>query len=77
MMDNEQINWLDRVGQVNWLTELAGNLSSGDWPGTPEEIVEYYIEAVTNDPEEEMPEWFDGHDDALLIRLIKECQEVG
>jgi len=59
----------DRVEQVNWLRELAGNIAANLGDGTAEELVEY---ALSDEGREswgiEIPEWFDDHDRGLLVQ---------
>ncbi len=70
--EKRQIDMLeDRVGQVNWIRQIAGDLKSTNNEGTGREIVEYWLEQCTEqgDPP---PEWFDNHDKNFLIDLVSE-----
>jgi predicted nucleic acid-binding Zn-ribbon protein len=64
----------DRVRQVDWLREFAGNIASNLGEGTAEELVEY---ALSDDGREswgiELPEWFSDHDKRLLIEWVEEA----
>ena len=62
----------DRVEQVNWLNQHSFDLTSNDWPGTPEEIVAFWISQVEADPDATMPAWFDEHDRRLLTTMVTE-----
>jgi predicted transcriptional regulator len=66
----------DRVQQVNWLRELAYNISQNLGEGTPEELVEY---ALSDEGREswgiEIPSWFDDHDRGKLIEWVAENLE--
>lgn len=62
----------DRVKQVNWLTELAGDIAAYSGAKTPEqaeEIVGMYL-----NPHDawclDVPGWFGDHDQRLLIHLV-------
>lgn len=65
----------DRVTQVNWLFELAGNvaqnLAGSDDVTSAEELVEY---ALSDEGREswgiEIPSWFDNHDRSLLVDRV-------
>ena len=58
---------MDRVAQVNWLEEIAGDLSCS-WAGTPTEIVADWEEGGKEQCA--LPEWYDKHDRELLIRTL-------
>lgn len=62
----------DRVQQVNWISELAGNIAENLGEGTAEELVEY---ALSDEGKEswgiEIPTWFDDHDQKLLTALVQ------
>jgi len=66
----------DRVQQVNWLRELAYNISQNLGEGTAEELVEY---ALSDEGREswdiELPSWFDDHDRGKLIEWVAENLE--
>ena len=58
---------MDRQSQVNWLEEIAGDLSCS-WAGTPTEIVADWEEGGKE--QDALPEWYDKHDRELLIRTL-------
>ena len=58
---------MDRQAQVNWLEEIAGDLSCS-WAGTPTEIVADWEEGGKE--QDALPEWYDQHDRELLIRTL-------
>ena len=62
----------DRVQQVNWLRDLAGNLAAWSTGGeTAEELVEYArSEEGTRCWDITWPLWFDAHDERLLAGLV-------
>ena len=64
---------MDRVAQVNWIGELAGNIAANLGDGTAEELVEY---ALSDEGREswgiEIPDWFDDHDRGLLAERVAE-----
>lgn len=67
---------MDRIEQVNWLRELAGNMvqSSGSDAGTAEEIVEYFLSDEGRETWGiEIPDWFTDHDWMLLVRFVEEA----
>lgn len=69
----------DRIAQVNWLNELAGNIANNLGEGSAEELVEY---ALSEEGREcwgiELPEWFDDHDRRLLTgRVADHLREGG
>lgn len=64
----------DRVQQVNWIRELAGNMVGISPEGqTAEQIVEY---ALSDEGSQtwliDWPAWFDAHDKGLLTRFVRE-----
>lgn len=68
----------DRVAQVNWLDEFAGNLISG--PGNYDNpVAEDIVAYALDDPEAraswgiELPPWFDGQDREYLIARVAAC----
>lgn len=69
-------NTTDRVQQVSWLRELAGNIAENLGEGTAEELVAY---ALSDDGRESwqiaIPEWFDNHDRGLLVQFVGENLE--
>ena len=57
----------DRVQQVNWIHETAGNIRFGiDYGVLPEDQVQYYLNNY------EIPAWFDDHDKGLLIEFVSD-----
>lgn len=57
----------DRVRQVDWLREVAGDIRFGGvGDGTPEEQVRYYCENY------DLPDWFDAHDWNLLVEMVRD-----
>ena len=56
----------DRVEQVNWLRNVAANIafSSDDPETSAEDRVAYFCQ------ETELPEWFDAHDQNLLVTMV-------
>ena len=71
-MDEPIMDTEDRVAQVNWLREVAGNLVAYSVPPnegiTAQQVVEFYLES----DETELPPWFDDHDRELLKRFVAE-----
>ena len=63
----------DRVEQVNWLRELAVNISENLGEGTAEELVEYAMSEEGAVWGIEWPEWYDAQDCKLLIELVEEA----
>ena len=62
---------MDRVEQVNWIDELAGNIASWMGEGTAEELVDYALSDEGRDSWNiELPDWFDGHDRRLLVQRV-------
>ena len=63
----------DRVEQVNWLRELAGNIAANLGEGTAEELVQY---ALSHEGRESwgitIPDWYRLHDHSLLVRYVAE-----
>jgi len=59
---------MDRQEQVNWLEEIAGELTSCNWAGTPRELVAFWEEG--GNEQDALPEWYDQHDRELLIRTL-------
>ena len=56
----------DRVAQVSWLEELAGNIATnldGD--------VEYALGEGAYTWGIELPDWFDDHDRGLLVTMVQ------
>jgi hypothetical protein len=64
----------DRVKQVDWIRELAGDIAA--YSGV--ETVDQVEEAISMwlNPEDawklDLPRWFDDHDRKLLVRWVKE-----
>ena len=67
-MDDWRMTTDNREAQVDFLRDLAANLTFGsDDPTTSaQDRVDYYCEEFAN----ELPEWFDDHDRALLVRFM-------
>ena len=67
-MDDWRMTTDNREAQVEFLRDLAANLTFGsDDPTTSaQDRVDYYCEEFAN----ELPEWFDDHDKALLVRFM-------
>ena len=62
-----------RTAQVGWLRTLAGDLTSNNQDGTPEEIVAFWEQEERRlEGDEAFPEWYDEHDRALLVRFVEE-----
>jgi len=61
---------MDRVAQINWLEEIAGDLSCCNWAGTPRELVATWEEG--GNEQSALPEWYDQHDRELLVRTLGE-----
>ena len=66
----------DRVEQVNWLREFAGNIAQNLAWG-PETSAEELVDSLTLPEVREswgiiMPTWFDDHDRSLLIQYVTE-----
>ena len=61
---------MNRVAQVNWMRELAGNLVANLGNGTAEEIIEFALSGDAVDWGIETPDWFDAHDRELLTDLV-------
>ena len=61
---------MDRQSQVEWLEEIAGDLSSCNWAGTPRELVAFWEEG--GNEQSAIPEWYDDHDRQLLVRTLGE-----
>ena len=59
---------MDRLEQVNWLEEIAGDLSCCNWAGTPRELVATWEEG--GNEQSALPEWYDQHDRELLVRTL-------
>ena len=63
----------DRVEQVNWLVELAGNIAANLGEGTAEEMVDY---ALSREGRESwgitIPDWYRLHDHELLVKYVAE-----
>ena len=59
---------MDRQAQVEWLEEIAGDLSSCNWAGTPRELVATWEEG--GNEQDALPEWYDQHDRELLVRTL-------
>jgi hypothetical protein len=66
---------MNRTDQVNWLRELAGNIACNLGEGTAEELVEFALGEGRDSWGIELPEWFDGHDQRLLIKLVAKSLE--
>ena len=58
---------MDRQAQIEWLEEIAGDLSCS-WAGTPTEIVADWEEGGKE--QDALPAWYDKHDRELLIRTL-------
>jgi len=71
--DDYRLATEDRVEQVNWLRELAGNIAANLGEGTAEELVEY---ALSREGRESwgitIPQWYSLHDRGLLIQWVGE-----
>ena len=65
---------MNRVSQVNWLRELAGNLAANLGNGTAEEIIEFALSGDAVEWGIEIPDWFDAHDRELLTDMVAENQ---
>ena len=63
---------MDRVSQVNWLQNLAVNIAQNLGEGTAQELVEYARSEEGSVWGIEWPEWYDKHDEKLLIELVAE-----
>lgn len=61
----------DRIAQLNYLIQVASDISSNNWDGTPDEIVDFWIAQVEADPDATMPDWLDAHDRFILIRMVE------
>jgi len=59
---------MDRQAQVEWLEEIAGDLSCCNWAGTPRELVATWEEG--GNEQHALPEWYDQHDRELLVRTL-------
>ena len=63
---------MNRVDQVNWLSEFAHNIVEWLGDGTAEELV---TRALDGDGMESwgttIPEWFDEKDRQILIEIVK------
>ena len=60
----------DRTAQIGWLRTLAGDLTSNNWEGTPEEIVAFWEQEERRiEGDEAFPEWYDDHDREILTRF--------
>ena len=63
---------MDRTQQVGWLRHIAGeivnDMVAGDYLISGIEAVAYW---ESNQPTDEMPEWFDDHDRALLAKMVE------
>ena len=59
---------MDRQAQVEWLEEIAGDLSCCNWAGTPRELVATWEEG--GNEQDALPEWYDQHDRELLTRTL-------
>ena len=59
---------MDRQAQVEWLEEIAGDLSCCNWAGTPRELVATWEEG--GNEQSALPEWYDQHDRELLVRTL-------
>ena len=62
----------DRVEQVNWLRELAVNISENLGEGTAEELVAF-AEGEGAVWGIDWPDWYDKADRALLVELVAEA----
>lgn len=66
----------NRVQQVSWLRELAGNITDNLGEGAAEELVAYALgDEGREDWAIEIPEWFDDHDRGLLVQFVGENLE--
>ena len=61
----------DRLTQINWITELAADITFSNITGTPEELVDWTLQQMELN-HEQLPEWFDDHDRQLLIDCVAE-----
>ena len=72
-MDDWRITTEDRVAQVNWLDELAANITANLGVGTAEELVEYALSDEGRDSWNiDLPAWFDDHDRDLLVSKVRQ-----
>ena len=73
MDEDYRLTTEDRVEQVGWLRELAGNIAANLGEGTAEELVEY---AMSREGRESwgitIPRWYSLHDQGLLIQWVGE-----
>ena len=72
-MDDYRMTSDDRTDKVNWLQELAVNISENLGEGTAEELVEYAMSDEGKVWGIEWPEWFDDHDRRLLTEMVAEA----
>ena len=58
----------DRMKQVNWLREVAGDIRLyGNGYGTPAEQVSYWEGEGHN-----LPPWYDQHDHNFLVEMVSD-----
>ena len=71
-MDDHRLTTEDRVAQVSYLRDLVADFvfSSDDPSSSAQDRVDYYCQEFAND----LPEWFDDHDKALLVRWLAEAE---
>ena len=64
---------MNRVQQVNWLRELASDITCCVWQGeyTGAEIVAYSLDEAEDAIA--LPDWFDDHDRRLLVQFTDEA----
>jgi len=72
-MDDYRMTSDDRTDQVNWLQELAVNISENLGEGTAEELVEFAMSTEGEVWGIEWPEWFDDHDRRLLTEMVADA----
>jgi len=72
-MSDYRLTTDDRVEQVNWLQEIAGNIAENLGEGTAEELVEYAMSDEGAVWGIDWPEWFDDKDRELLVTFVDEA----
>lgn len=60
----------DRVAQVNWLQELAGDIAAYSGAESPSQAIDHWIKGLKRD--NQLPVWFDYHDHNLLVEYVRE-----
>ena len=62
---------MDRNAQVNWIYNLAADITFADMEGTPAEKVDWRL----NQPDFDKPTWFHDQDDRdLLVFIVEESE---